>query len=148
MTSTKQIIQAIIDYPKSSAAEIVDLLGDKPSVGASDIRPRLHTYIADGRILIEKREVAGAAPVNVYRASAELVAAFDGTEQLVTKAPRKERGRPPLDASAGFEVGFSSGGRIFLSKGAKKIDLTREESAELIAFLDSINIEKIVGAQA
>ncbi|WP_246797792.1 hypothetical protein [Burkholderia perseverans] len=148
MTTTKKILQAIIDYPGSTAAELLALLGDKVSLVPSDIQPRIHTYIADGRVIIEKRDTDGAKQVNTYRASKELVAAFDGQEQLVTNAPRKTAGRPAYDPAIAFEVGFSSGGRITISKGGKKIDLSREETAALLEFLDCINIEKITGASA
>ncbi|WP_175857062.1 hypothetical protein [Burkholderia anthina] len=142
MATVKQILQAIIDYPGSSGAQ----LGDMLDMDTKDIQPRIHAYINDGRVRCEKKPTDGSAPINLYYASAELVREFDGTNQNVTKAARKAANLP--SAPDGFICGFSTAGRLTITKGRKTVDLTREETARLLAFIDCINIEAIAGSQA
>ncbi|QTD89441.1 hypothetical protein [Burkholderia anthina] len=142
MATVKQILQAIIDNPGFSSAQ----LGDMLDMDAKDIQPRIHSYIAAGRVRCDKRPMDGSSPINLYYASAELVREFDGTNQTVTKAARKVASHPA--APEGFVCGFSTAGRLTITKGRKTIDLTREETARLLAFVDCINIEAIAGSQA
>lgn len=142
MATLKQILQTIVDHPGLSGAE----LGEMLDMDAKDIQPRIHPYISDGRVRCEKKPMDGAASINLYYASPELVREFDGTNQTVTKATRKTASLPA--ASDGFVCGFSTAGRLTITKGRKTVDLTREETARLLAFVDAINIEAISGSQA
>ncbi|MDS0794673.1 hypothetical protein NUV26_21120 [Burkholderia pseudomultivorans] len=142
MATVKQILQAIIDNPGFSGAQ----LGDMLDMDAKDIQPRIHTYISDGRVRCDKKPMDGSAPINLYYASAELVREFDGTNQTVTKAARKVANLPA--APGDFVCGFSTAGCLTITKGRKTVDLTREETARLLAFVDCINIEAIAGSQA
>ncbi|MBU9231417.1 hypothetical protein DN523_29145 [Burkholderia multivorans] len=142
MATVKRILQAIVDNPGFSGAQ----LGDMLDLDAKDIQPRIHTYISDGRVRCEKKPMDGSSPINLYYASPELVKEFDGTNQTVTKAVRKVAHLPV--ATDGFVCGFSTAGRLTITKGRKTIDLTREETARLLAFVDCINIEAIAGSQA
>ncbi|MCA8183804.1 hypothetical protein [Burkholderia vietnamiensis] len=142
MATVKQILQAIIDNPGFSGAQLADAL----DMDAKDIQPRIQTYIAGGRVRCEKKPMDGSSPINLYYASADLVREFDGTNQTVTKAARKVASLPA--APEGFVCGFSTAGRLTITKGRKTIDLTREETARLLAFVDCINIDAIAGSQA
>lgn len=142
MATIKQILQAIIDNPGFSGAQLADAL----DMDAKDIQPRIQTYIAGGRVRCEKRPMDGSSPINLYYASADLVREFDGTNQTVTKAARKVTSLPA--APEGFVCGFSTAGCLTITKGRKTVDLNREETARLLAFVDCINIDAIAGSQA
>jgi hypothetical protein len=97
-------------------------------------------------VKVEKKPVAGASPVNAYFPSQSLMNELDGVQQIV-----RGRGRPKGEAVAEaapqtFSCGFFTDGRISIVKDRKTIDLSRQEAAQLLAFIDSINIERIVGA--
>ncbi|WP_175992335.1 hypothetical protein [Burkholderia vietnamiensis] len=144
MSHTKAILQAIADQPGITSVEIAD----KVDVEPKNVQPLIHPYINDGRIKVEKKPVAGGAPVNAYFPSQSLMKELDGVQQIVTG-----RGRPkgPAVADAApktFSCGFFTDGRISIVKDRKTIDLSPEETAQLLAFIDSNNIERIVGVQA
>ncbi|WP_175845161.1 hypothetical protein [Burkholderia arboris] len=145
MATIKQILQAIIDHPGSSGSQLAELL----DVDAKDIQPRIQPYITKGQVRCEKKPMDGASPINLYFASDDLVKEFDGTIQSVTKAPRKQVAFTPRDAAPGdFVCGFSTAGRLTITKGRKTVDLTREETARLLKFVDCINVDAIAGEQA
>ncbi|WP_017880480.1 hypothetical protein [Burkholderia mayonis] len=145
MASVQQILQAIIDHPGSSGAQLAEQL----DVDAKDIQPRIDPYIRQGRVIRDKKVMDGSSPINLYYPSDDLVREFDGTKQTVTKAARKAPAFTPTDAAPGdFVCGFSTAGRLTVTKGRKTIELTREETSRLLKFVDCINIEAIAGAQA
>ncbi|MEX3629344.1 MAG: hypothetical protein VB138_07470 [Burkholderia sp.] len=145
MATIKQILQAVIDHPGSSGAQLAELL----DMDAKDIQPRIQAYINKGQVRCDKKPMDGAAPINLYFASDELVKEFDGTQQTVTKAARNSSAFTPTDVAPGeFVCGFSTAGRLTVTKGRKTIDLTREETTRLLKFVDCINIDAIAGEQA
>lgn len=145
MATIKQILQAIIDHPGSSGAQLAELL----DMDAKDVQPRIQPYINKGQVRCDKKPMDGSSPINLYFASDDLVKEFDGTQQTVTKAPRKGPSFVPRDAAPGeFVCGFSTTGRLTITKGRKTVDLTREETTRLLKFIDCINVEAIAGEQA
>lgn len=145
MATVQKILQAIIDHPGWSGAQLGELL----DMDAKDIQPRVDPYIRQGRVIRDKKVMDGSSPINLYYPSDDLIREFDGTKQIVTKAARKAPAFAPRDAAPGdFVCGFSTTGRLTITKGRKTIDLTREETTRLLKFIDCINIETIVGEQA
>jgi len=143
VSTVKAILQLIADHPGMTGAEIADKL----DMESKAVQPLINTYINDGKIKVEKKPVTGAAPVNAYFPSQSLMNDLDGVKQIV-----RGRGRPSATvadaAPRTFSCGFFTDGRISIVKDRKTIDLSPEETAQLLAFIDSINIERIVGAQA
>ncbi|HZZ04613.1 winged helix-turn-helix domain-containing protein [Paraburkholderia sp.] len=144
MSHTKAILQLIADHPGITSAEIAD----KVDIETKNVQPLIHPYIGDGRVKVEKKPVAGAAPVNSYFPSQALMNELDGVKQIV-----RGRGRPAgssvvVDTPTTFSCGFFTDGRLSIVKDRKTIDLSQKETAQLLAFIDSINIERIVGAGA
>lgn len=145
MATVKQIIQAIIDHPGSSGAQLAEML----DMDAKDIQPRIDPYIRQGRVIRDKKVMDGSSPINLYYPTDDLIREFDGTKQTVTKVARNSSAFTPVDAAPGdFVCGFSTAGRLTVTKGRKTIELTREETPRLLKFVDCINIEAIAGAQA
>ncbi|HDR8994811.1 TPA: hypothetical protein QDB40_004624 [Burkholderia vietnamiensis] len=145
MATVKQILQAIIDHPGSSGAKLAEML----DMDAKDIQPRVNPYIHKGLLHCEKKPMDGSSPINLYYPTTELIREFDEVKQTVTKAARNSSAFTPADAAPGeFVCGFSTAGRLTVTKGRKTIELTREETARLLKFVDCINIEAIAGAQA
>ncbi|MCA8059445.1 hypothetical protein [Burkholderia cepacia] len=145
MATVQKILQAIIDHPGSSGAQLAEML----DMDAKDIQPRIDPYMRQGRVIRDKKVMDGSSPINLYYPSDDLIREFDGTKQTVTKASRKPVAFTPNDVAPGeFVCGFSTAGRLTVTKGRKTIELTREETARLLKFVDCINIDAIAGAQA
>ncbi|CAB3764201.1 hypothetical protein [Paraburkholderia humisilvae] len=141
MSSVKAILQLIVDRPSITAAEIADEL----DMQAKNVQPLIHPYLNDGRVKSEKKPaVEGGASVNHYFASQTLLKEVDGVKQIVTR--RKPALAPATVGDGRFSCGFFTDGRLSIVKDRKAIDLSREETTQLLAFIDAINIERIVGA--
>jgi hypothetical protein len=142
MSNVKAILKLIVDRPGITGAEIADEL----DMQAKNVQPLINPYINDGKVKVEKKPVNGSAPVNAYFAAQALVAEIDGVRQIVT---RRDRPAGAAVADAGdsrFSCGFFADGHLSIVKDRKTIELSREETAQLLAFIDAINIERIVGA--
>lgn len=145
MATVKQILQAIIDHPGASGAQ----LGEMLDIDGKEIQPRIDPYIRQGRVIRDKKVMDGSSPINLYYPTDDLIREFDGTKQIVTKAARNSSAFTPADVASGeFVCGFSTAGRLTVTKGRKTIELTRAETARLLKFVDCINIEAIAGEQA
>jgi hypothetical protein len=142
VSHVKSILQLIVDRPGITAAQIAEEL----DMQAKNVQPLIHPYLNDGRVKAEKKPVSGSAAVNHYFASQTLVKEVDGVRQIVTG--RKPAAVPGTFTDAHFSCGFFTDGRLSIVKDRKTIDLSPDETQKLLAFIDSINIERIVGAQA
>lgn len=145
MATVKQIIQAIIDHPGSSGAQLAEML----DIDAKDIQPRIDPYIRQGRVIRDKKVMDGSSPINLYYPTDDLIREFDGVKQIVTKAPQKPPATAPVaPAPRDFVCGFSTTGRLSITKGRKSIELTHDETARLVKFIGHIDITAIAGGQA
>ncbi|TAM50189.1 MAG: hypothetical protein EPN57_20420 [Paraburkholderia sp.] len=147
MASIEKILQTIVDHPGFTAAEI----GDELDMTAEDVQSRLKSYIDAGRVKRDKKKSEGSGrDVFIYFPAQSLVDASDGRIVLLSRAPRTPRTIATADESSTNEArchfGFFSNGQVTVSKGSKEIKLSREETSRLLEFLDSINVERAVGA--
>lgn len=146
MASIEKILQTIVDHPGFTASEIgaeLEMLGE-------DIQSRIKPYIDAGKVKRDKKAVPNGRDVFTYFPAQSLVDASDGRIVLLSRAPRTPRAIATADESPTSEArchfGFFSNGQVIVSKGSKEIKLSREETSRLLEFLDSINVERAVGA--
>jgi len=145
MASIEKILQVVVDHPGFTAAE----LGDELDMSPEDVQSRLKPYIDAGKVKRDKKRAESGRDVLTYFPAQSLVDASDGRIALLSRAPRATRA-PMVGESASGEpschFGFFSNGQVTVSKGSKEIKLSREETSRLLEFLDSINVERAVGA--
>ncbi|RDU99188.1 hypothetical protein [Trinickia dinghuensis] len=153
MATLEQILQVVVDHPGYIAAEIADELEKLGQpVNADEIGPRLKTYVDAGKVKREKKTAPSGREVWAYFPMQSLVDVSDGTKRIVTH----QRGRRTLNQLPGTDTassvertcdfGFFSNGHVTIVKGNKEIKLDREETSRLLEFLDSINVERAIGA--
>ncbi|KVL59299.1 hypothetical protein WT01_15845 [Burkholderia cepacia] len=147
MPSIEQILQLIVDHPGITAGELADQIG----ISTSDVNFRLIKYIEAGKVKKEPKPLESGGTVNRYFPMQSLIKEADGVKQIVTLprgGPRVPR-VAPADGDGpdpSFTFGFFSNGTLSITKGTKEVKLAPAETQRLLAFLDSINIEKITGA--
>ena len=143
MPSIEEILKVIVDHPGRTAAEIASEVG----IATADVQSRLGKYVDAGKVKKDVKKVDGHRDVFTYFPMQSLIREVDGTKQIVTLA---RGGRPPaVDGDApdtSFTFGFFSNGTLSIAKGTKDVKLSPAETQRLLAFLDSINIEKITSA--
>ncbi|KWI90149.1 hypothetical protein WM08_14915 [Burkholderia ubonensis] len=143
MPSIEQILQVIVDHPGRTAAEIASEVG----LATADVQSRLVKYVDAGKVKKDTKKVDGFRDVFTYWPMQSLIREVDGTKQIVTLA-RGGRAAPVDDDTPdpSFTFGFFSNGTLSIAKGTKDVKLSPNETRRLLAFLDSINIEKITSA--
>ncbi|KVO95526.1 hypothetical protein WL21_32635 [Burkholderia ubonensis] len=143
MPSIEQILQVIVDHPGRTAAEIASEVG----LATADVQSRLVKYVDAGKVKKDVKKVDGFRDVFTYWPMQSLIREVDGTKQIVTLA-RGVRAAPADDdrPDPSFTFGFFSNGTLSIAKGSKDVKLSPAETRRLLAFLDSINIEKITAA--
>ena len=146
MASIEKILQTIVDHPGFTASEI----GAELEMAGEDIQSRIKPYIDAGKVKRDKKAAPNGRDVFTYFPAQSLVDASDCRIVLLSRAPRTPRSIPAADESSTSEArchfGFFSSGQVIVSKGSKEIKLSREETSRLLEFLDSINVERAVGA--
>ncbi|OJB11851.1 hypothetical protein [Burkholderia ubonensis] len=142
MPSIEQILQVIVDHPGRTAAEIASEVG----LATADVQSRLVKYVDAGKVKKDTKKVDGFRDVFTYWPMQSLIREVDGTKQIVTLARGARTTAPEGDsADPSFTFGFFSNGVLSIAKGSKEIKLSPDETRRLLAFLDSINVEKITG---
>ncbi|KWH56322.1 hypothetical protein [Burkholderia cepacia] len=145
MATIKKVIRTIIDLPGSSDAQLAEML----DMSIEDVQLRIAPYIRMGSVVRDRKATDGASPINLYYPSDSLEREFNGAMPAVTKGVQKIPGCLPDDEVLGdFVCGFSTAGCMTVKKGRKMIELSREETARLVRFVDCINIEAIMGEPA
>ena len=147
MAAIEKILQVVVDHPGYTAAEIADELEMAPE----DIQSHLKPYIDAGKIKRDKkRSEASGREVLIYFPAQSLVNESDGRIMLLSRATRAPRALATSDEAPEVEpschFGFFSSGQVVVSKGNKEIKLSRAETSRLLEFLDSINVDRAVGA--
>ncbi|HDR9585247.1 TPA: MarR family transcriptional regulator [Burkholderia stabilis] len=144
-----RILQHIVDHPGVNSAEIADAL-DIDSAGISGF---LRSYIDDGRVSTEKGTAPSGREVNRYFPGQSLIREIDGVKQIVsgrqpagTRAALRAGGLDisTADPNASFACGLLSNGQLMIMQQRRSMTLARDETARLIAYLDSINIDSAV----
>ncbi|KVG33825.1 winged helix-turn-helix domain-containing protein [Burkholderia diffusa] len=143
MPSIEEILQVIVDHPGCTAAEIASEVG----LTTADVQSRLVKYIDAGKVKKDVKKVDGHRDMFTYFPMQSLIREVDGAQQIVTLA---RGGRPQATdgdtTDPSFTFGFFSNGTLSIAKGTKDVKLSPNETRRLLAFLDSINIEKITSA--
>lgn len=146
MASIEKILQVVVDHPGFTAAEI----GDELDMASEDVQSRLKPYIDAGRVKRDQKRAESGRQVLTYFPAQSLINESDGRIALLSRAPRAPRMASITDESPSSEptchFGFFSSGQVVVSKGSKEIKLSREETSRLLEFLDSINVDRAVGA--
>lgn len=138
MTTNKQIIIALIKArPGIRTPEITD------ETSIENPQAYIAGEIDRAEILVEKVPSAnGTRETNAYRINAEN--APDETlnpRQLVVKA---RAGSPVRET--GFSASLSSRGALIISDGRKTVQLSPDQTGELIDYLDRINVDQVMKA--
>ncbi|SOZ12056.1 hypothetical protein [Cupriavidus taiwanensis] len=137
MTNKQIIIAAIKARPGIRTPE----LAEETSID----NPR--TYIAGeidrGEILVEPiSSELGGRPINTYRINPD-----NPPDETLNPRQRVVKARAGAQTTeAGFSAALSSRGDLHISDGRKTVQLTPAQTADLIAYLDRINVDQVMKA--
>ncbi|NSX04831.1 hypothetical protein [Cupriavidus gilardii] len=137
MTNKQTIIALIKSRPGIRTPEIVD------ETGIENPGNYIVGEIDRGEVLVEKVQSEGVGrPVNAYRINPE-----NPPDETLNPRQRvvKVRGATSGD-SAGFSAALSSRGDLRISDGQRTVQLSPEQTSDLIAYLDRINVDQVMKA--